>query len=955
VPDVRDVLQSSLGATHTIERELGGGGMSRVFVAEERALRRKVVVKTLSPDMSAGVSFERFKREIMLAAQLQHPHIAPLLAAGEAEGVPYYTMPFIEGQSLRERLARGPIPLDEALTILRGIAQALEYAHVRQVVHRDIKPENVLLSHGVAVVTDFGIARAVTAAARTDSHTTLTALGSVIGTPAYMAPEQAAGETVDHRADLYAWGVIAYEMLSGAHPFAASGSARALLAAHIAQTPAPLAQRRADLPPALTLLVDQCLAKNPADRPADAGAVLARLAMAAPARGAKRMRGIVAVASAAVVVIALLAWLFIRSEQRRWARETAIPLAKQLQAHDLSLAAYRVLQRANAIVPADTQIANLLARSGISASVTSSPSGARVAIQDYLTPDSAWFELGTTPIAKVDLPSGYFRWKIVKAGIGADTTAHRAFRTMSFPLDSERAAPPRMAFAEGGSWADMIAFVGWVGPFALPSFYIDRFEVTNREYQEFVNKGGYEDSTYWREKFLDGRRDVPREQAMLRFRDRTGRPGPSTWQGGHYPEGQSDYPVSGVSWYEASAYAAFVGKSLPAFAQWYAAAPGSAGRYITPMSNISRTSVSPVGRFKGLGPLGTYDMAGNVREWTRNALGADRRFILGGSWRSLSYLYADPEALSPFDRSPENGFRCVKNVVPLPTAVYQPVKPIERDFTKVNPASDAVFRAYTVMYDYDRTPLNAKLETVQENQDWRKQKVTYDTPYGERTAAYVFLPKNVRPPYQALVFFPSARVLDLSDSRNLGDTSFFDFVVQSGRAVIYPVYQDTYERRVHFSLPGNAGEKELYIQRSKDVARAIDYLQSRPDIAHDDIGYLGVSMGSAEGVVYATLAQDRLRAVVFLDGGYFLSPPAPGTDQADFAPRLEKPVLMVNGRYDFTFSLERAQEPLFRMLGTPAADKQHVVFETPHDVRQDRPALISVVLGFLDKYLGRVR
>jgi len=250
---------------------------------------------------------------------------------------------------------------------------------------------------------------------------------------------------------------------------------------------------------------------------------------------------------------------------------------------------------------------------------------------------------------------------------------------------------------------------------------------------------------------------------------------------------------------------------------------------------------------------------------------------------------------------------------------------------------------------------NAKLETLQENQDWRKEKVTYDTPYGERTAAYVFLPQNVRPPYQALVFFPSARVLDLSDSRNLGDTSFFDFVVQSGRAVIYPVYQDTYERRVHFSLPGNAGEKELYIQRSKDVARAIDYLQSRPDIAHDDIGYLGVSMGSAEGVVYATLAQDRLRAVVFLDGGYFLSPPAPGTDQADFAPRLKKPVLMVNGRYDFTFSLERAQEPLFRMLGTPAADKQHVVFETPHDVRQDRPALISVVLGFLDKYLSRVR
>jgi len=185
--------------------------------------------------------------------------------------------------------------------------------------------------------------------------------------------------------------------------------------------------------------------------------------------------------------------------------------------------------------------------------------------------------------------------------------------------------------------------------------------------------------------------------------------------------------------------------------------------------------------------------------------------------------------------------------------------------------------------------------------------------------------------------------------------SFFDFVVQSGRAVIYPVFQDTYERRLRRALPGAAQHKELFVQRSKEVQRAIDYLQSRPDIAKDDIAYLGVSMGAAEGVIYTTLAQDRLRAVVFLDGGYFLDPPSSGTDQADFAPRLRKPVLMVNGRYDFTFSLERAQVPLFRMLGTPAADKQHVVFETPHDVRQERTTLVSVVLAFLDKYLGRVR
>ena len=954
--DAREILQSSIGDTHTIERELGGGGMSRVFVAHERSLGRKVVVKTLPVDMLGGVSFERFKREITLAARLQHPHIAPLISAGEAEGIPYYTMPFIEGESLRERLARGPVPLDEALAVLGGIAQALEYAHSQHVVHRDIKPENVLLNRGVAVVTDFGIARALSAAAPAESRATLTALGAVVGTPAYMAPEQAAGESVDHRADLYAWGVIAYEILAGAHPFRTSETARALLAAHIAETPVPLARRRPDLPGALTRLVDQCLAKNAADRPRDAGVILERLAAAAPARNSSRDRKVFVALAAATIAVALVGWLYVRSERQRWASARAVPLATQLRSRDLSLAAFRVLRRASAIASADTQIASLLAASTVSGSITSSPAGASVFIQDYLTPDSAWYELGTTPLAHVTLPRGYFRWRISKPGVGSDTVARLARAVMSFQLDSAVAAPARMVFVPGGTWQDMIAFVGWVGPFALPSFYLDRFEVTNREYHRFIDAGGYDNSNYWREKFIDHGREIPREQAMARFRDRTGRPGPSTWQGGHYPDGQGEQPVSGVSWYEASAYAVFAGKELPSFAQWFSAAPGSAGRYITQASNISRASLAPVGQFKGLGPWGTYDMAGNVREWTLNALDDDRRFILGGSWHSLSYLYADPEALSPFDRSPDNGFRCVKNVVPLPASVSQPVKPLERDFAKLQPASDAVFRAYTAMYDYDRTPLNAKVEgVVQDNRDWRQERITYDTPYGERTAAYLFLPKNVRPPFQAVVFFPSARVLDLSDSRQLGDVSFFDFVVQSGRAVIYPVYQDTYERRLRRALPGAAQHKELFVQRSKEVQRAIDYLQSRPDIAKDDIAYLGVSMGAAEGVIYTTLAQDRLRAVVFLDGGYFLDPPSSGTDQADFAPRLRKPVLMVNGRYDFTFSLERAQVPLFRMLGTPAADKQHVVFETPHDVRQERTTLVSVVLAFLDKYLGRVR
>ena len=209
--------------------------MSRVFVAEERALGRRVVIKTLLPEMAAGVSVERFKREITLAARLQHPHIVPLLAAGDSDGLLWYTMPLVEGESLRERLARSPLPLDDALRILRDVALALEYAHAHEVVHRDIKPENILLTGRSAVVTDFGIAKAISTAAQDGSPSALTTFGTVMGTPAYIAPEQAAGDAVDSRADLYAWGVMAYELISGAHPFASRTTAQAVLVAHIAE------------------------------------------------------------------------------------------------------------------------------------------------------------------------------------------------------------------------------------------------------------------------------------------------------------------------------------------------------------------------------------------------------------------------------------------------------------------------------------------------------------------------------------------------------------------------------------------------------------------------------------------------------------------------------------------------------------------------------------------------
>ncbi|MEP7064554.1 MAG: protein kinase [Gemmatimonadota bacterium] len=276
--DLRERLQASLGTAYSIQRELGGGGMSRVFVAEETALGRSVVVKVLAPELAAGVNVERFRREILLAARLQHPHIVPLLTAGEtSDGLPYFTMPFVEGQALRGAMEkRGALSVAEAIRVLRDIAEALGYAHAHGVVHRDLKPENVLLSGGSAVVTDFGVAKALSAATEEGSGT-FTSAGVALGTPAYMAPEQAAADpAVDHRADLYSLGVVAYELLTGQAPFSGR-TPQQTLAAQVLETPEPITLRKAGLPPTLATLVMRLLAKHPPDRPQSAEEVLREL------------------------------------------------------------------------------------------------------------------------------------------------------------------------------------------------------------------------------------------------------------------------------------------------------------------------------------------------------------------------------------------------------------------------------------------------------------------------------------------------------------------------------------------------------------------------------------------------------------------------------------------------------------------------------------------------------
>jgi serine/threonine-protein kinase len=271
--DLSTRLAQQFESTHSIQFEITGAGMSRVFVAEERALNRKVVIKVLSPALAAAVNVERFQREIMVLAGLNHPNVVPVLSTGEVAGLPYFIMPFVNGESLRARMARGPLSIRETVGILRDVTRALAYAHASGIVHRDIKPDNIMLSGAAAVVTDFGVAKAVSASRNrfvADGHA-ITGVGISLGTPQYMAPEQAAADPkADHRVDLYAIGIVGYEMLLGSPPFFGR-TPQGTLAAQLTELPAPLAARRYDIPAALADTVMKCLEKDPNDRPRTAG------------------------------------------------------------------------------------------------------------------------------------------------------------------------------------------------------------------------------------------------------------------------------------------------------------------------------------------------------------------------------------------------------------------------------------------------------------------------------------------------------------------------------------------------------------------------------------------------------------------------------------------------------------------------------------------------------------
>lgn len=999
---------------YEILKMLGAGGMGEVYLAEDLKLGRKVALKLLpqesGPDISAR---RRFLREARAASALNHPNIVTIHAIEQIDGRDLIVMEYVSGETLKSEIEGGPLRFERVIELGAQVADALAAAHAAGLIHRDIKPANILVTpQGQVKVVDFGLAKRF---ARDDATASASATGAglIVGTAAYMSPEQTRGEELDERSDIFSLGCVLYEAATGKRPF--DGPSVISILREIAEKePPPLHTINPGLPREFDELVCRALAKDKIRRTASAAELADALRnLLSPAfREAKEKRlrsrnKRLAAVCALLAVLGVAAWLYLDYINRQWARD-AIARAEELTYEEKFAEAYDLATRAQRYIPNDPALLRLLPIISDNLSVDTDPPGATVYLRRYdrdsdgraQTRSSA----GLTPIGDLKIARGDYIVEIEKQGyapvqrmisssverMNLFAYAPRGLRREAVAIETEAGgaqflfdadapirleaklipasdAPERMARVPGGEYKLVNSGRPTRDAVKLDDYFIDRFETTNREYAEFINAGGYLNRRFWKHAFVKDGRTLSWEEAMAQFRDHTGLPGPRQWSGQKPPEGREEHPVTDVTWYEAAAYAEFRGKKLPTIYQWDKAARNGVVNQISGFTmpwglvnpreilnrraNMSGTGTVPVGGLEfGMSPYGCHDMAGNVSEWLLNAQG-EGFTTAGGSWKDPPYLFAFFGEVPAWSSAPTLGFRLVLN---SPDATGDQgatrLNP-ERNIPAIARTSESQYRALLRHFEYDRTPLDARIVDVKEAEAWRLEKISFIGHGDERTFAYLFLPKNSSPPYQVIHYYPSGAAdfaLTLPAEIEVGIAS----LIKAGRAVFSVVLKGYLERPFppDFAPPAlnSIRMRDIAINRVVDSRRGLDYLLGREEIDSDRLAYFGFSVGQSRLLLIGI--ETRYRAIVLMGAGRMFPNLIPEADAANYLPHVKPPKLWIHGRHDEAVYFKTEGEPLYKLLGEP---KRLALLDGGHLPPQE--VYVPLINSWLDETLGPVR
>jgi hypothetical protein len=655
-----------------------------------------------------------------------------------------------------------------------------------------------------------------------------------------------------------------------------------------------------------------------------------------------------------VVVLGLVAagWWY-SGKAERWVHNEALPAIEAFIESGELEAAYALALQVEATLPDDADMAEIWDSFSWTTTIESTPAGAKVYRRPYADAEADWQELGVTPLYDIHIPFGL---TLLKFELDNHVSLLRAigggFASQAKLVVQEK---PRVGYGNinPGNFKlytndsipeGMVSVPGWDAlidgeQFEFRDFFIGRYEVTNREFQAFVDAGGYKRKDLWEHEIVKAGQTLSFDEAMALFVDKTGRAGPSTWEAGSYLINEGDLPVTGVSWYEAAAYARFAGYELPTIHHWRRAFATGMLAWQLPASNLERDGVSAVGEFNGIGWTGTYDMAGNVREWCFNATGDQKRAIVGAAWNDVPYMVLEsissPGRRDALDRSAMNGLRLASTNDELKTmqAATKPVADAEVA-QLADPVSDEVFEARRSDFEYDSEPLNAVIEEVTEFRHWTRQRITVDSPVDEeRMTIYLYLPERESSRHQTILFWPGASTQYLNSFEQ--SRVPLDFALRTGRAVAYPIMKGMFERRMNPPPDWRTHKgRDLAIEEVREFRRMIDYLETRPDIESDNLAYYGNSWGGRMGAIVLAV-EPRIKTGILNQAGINAGD-HPDINVVHFLPRVHVPVLHLSGLYDTDFRFYSSS----------------VVEPSGHFV----PVAImkGETLDWLDKYLGPV-